>query len=573
MLLVVVLLAVFAGRLFDLQVVRADELNAEAATRRSIEVTLHGQRVDIVDSNGVVLAGSVERFNITASPRFVAPFERTVDGVTTTVSVEEAVAELAEATGGDAAGILESITDDPESDFAYVIRRVDYDVRTAVRALEIPWVYSETESIRIYPNGAVGGNLVGFRNDGPGAGIEMYMDDCLAATDGTETYDRGADGVRIPGSTITTQPEVDGDDVVLTIDSDLQWYAQQIIGQETRALDAEWGLAVVIEVETGKLRAVAEYPSVDPNNPGGTDPSTWASRSFSSPYEPGSIMKPFTMAALLEEGEITPLTEVTAESYWSPENDVELNDAFAHETWHLTATGVLVNSSNVGTAKLSQRLTAAQIDEYFRAFGFGSRSDVLFGGTGGDSAGIFRAYREWDRQTRYNVTIGQGISVTGVQMASGFQAIGNDGVRLPVSLVEGCRAEDGTMTDTPSTEGTRVISAETSREVLSMMENMLTKGSIKDTASISGYRIATKTGTAEVAIGGVYTDERNISVVGLAPAEDPKYVVLVTYGLPQNSRVSTAAAPAFRKIMAQVLKTYRVEPSTTKAEDLPVYTE
>lgn len=571
-LIVVIVVVAFIGRLVDVQLVRAAELGEEAKGRRSIPVQIYGERGDIVDRHGAVLATAVERFNVTADPMNAGAFTRTIrdegtgESMRVSVTMEQAANELAGITGVSAATITANLTRDPESNFAFIAKGVDIETLRAVRALGIPWIYSERQPARAYPNGAVAGNLTGFLGtDGPGAGVELFLDECLAAENGTETYARGGDGVRLPGSTVVEKPARDGGDVQLSIDLDLQWYAQQQVAALAKDIKAKWGIAVVIEVETGRLRAVAEYPTVDPNDPGATPASTWTSRSFTAPFEPGSVFKPMAIAALLDEGAISSDTRVSAPYYKKFEQYVQVTDAFVHDTMRLTTAGVMTVSSNVGMFELARKGTARNLDTRLRAFGLGASTEVGFQG---ESSGRLHDLATIDRQTRFNVTIGQGVSVTAVQLASIYQAIGNDGVRLPVTLVEGCTQPDGTVTELPAGEPEQVISAAAAKATQRMLETTMRQGLLGGYASIKGYRVGAKTGTAQVAERGVYGNKRITSVVGMAPINDPKYVVAVVMGEPSN-QASVAVGPTFRKIMSQVLKTYRVEPSTKGAGSLP----
>ncbi|MFP7833484.1 peptidoglycan D,D-transpeptidase FtsI family protein [Marisediminicola sp. LYQ134] len=564
---VVAVIGVFVVRLVDIQVVRADELNANSMDRRAVAQTTYAARGDIVDKDGNVLAGSVMRYDITVSPKTIpATFTRVDDeGVETEVTLEEAAAEVARITGQKKAEVLAAFTDNPESDFEYVIQEVPTETMREIRELGIPGIYPRQRPARIYPGGSVGGNLVGFvGTDGPQNGLERTEDSCIASEDGSSTYERGADGIRLPGSTVTTQEAVDGGTLHTTIDYDLQWTVQQTIAEQALAIGAESASASVVEVATGEIRALADWPSVDPNNVDGTPVTNLGSLAFTTPYEPGSTFKPMTAAMLIDKGVADPMTQVSVPAVWfSPEGN-RIADAAPHADLQLTLTGVIEQSSNVGISQLATRVSNSDRYDYMRAFGIGSKTEVDFQG---ESAGLLS--ETWDDQTKYNVSFGQGVSVTGAQMASIYQTLGNGGVRKPLTLVTGCELPDGTMTDEPSTEETRVVSEAAADTSVAMMESVANTGGLAAQLQIPGYRVAAKSGTAEVAAGGVYTSDRVVSVAGLAPAEDPKYAVIVTFVKPSTIRTSAAAAPTFQKIMTQVLKTYRVTPSSTPAPSMP----
>ena len=561
--------ALFVVRLVDIQVVSAADLNEQSLSKRSVSQTTYGSRGNIVDTNGNVLADSVDRFDITASPLLVDTFDRKGDdGKTVQVAVVDAINELSVATGAAATDITTALTEKPGSNFAYVAKSVTLEQLAAVRALGIPWVYDELHPSRTYPMGSVAGNLVGFiGTDGPQNGLEKTQDTCVGSSNGSSTYERGADGVRIPGSTVTTKAATDGGTLKLTIDSDFQWYAQQTLAQRSIELGADWGTIVVVRVSDGHLMAVADYPSVDPNNVGGVTSSDLGSRAFSSPFEPGSTMKALTVASLLDAGTITPTTQVNVPGRRDLGNGQSIKDSWAHGDIRYTATGILTNSSNIGTSFLADSLGADARRDYMTKFGLNSLTAVNFQG---ESSGLVRPTSEWDAVTNYAVQFGQGMTATSAQMASAYQALGNGGVHMPLTLVEGCTMPDGTVTDLPSTEGTRVVSEAAADTTVAMMENVVTQGSLKNALSIPGYNVAAKTGTAEVADANGYGSDRIISIAGLVPAEAPEYAIVVTFAKPDTMKTSGAVASTFKKITTQVIKTFKIAPSTVPATTYPL---
>ena len=562
------IVGVFVIRLVDIQVVRADELNAASLNKRAVAVTSYAARGDIVDTNGVVLADSVMRIDLTASPRNANEFTRvTKDRKREKVSVFKAVTEIATITGQDPTQLLLALTKDPKSDFTYLAKSLDTEHWRKIRALEIPWVYPQDRPTRTYPNGAVAGNIVGFvGTDGPQNGIETTENSCLASTNGSSIYERGADGVRIPGSTVTSKAAVDGGTVKLSIDGDLQWFVQQKIAEQAMAIGAQSATGIVVRVKDGHLMAVADWPSVDPNNVDGTPVGNLGSLAFSGAYEPGSTFKGMTAAMLVDQGAANPATQVVVPPVFTTPEGGTIRDAWYHGPLNLTLTGVLQRSSNIGISILGSRLSPAVRYDYMRKFGLGERSAVQFQG---ESVGILTPGKSWDSRQKYNVSFGQGVSATGVQIAGIYQTLANGGVRLPLTLVEDCTRPDGTITDVPSTTGIRVVSKAAADTTVKMLESVVTGGELSAQLTIPGYRVAAKTGTGEVAENGVYTSDRVVSVVGIAPAENPQYVVVVTFVKPRIMKSSAAAAPTFRQIMTQVLKTYRVTPSTTPSPALP----
>ncbi|MGO4783046.1 peptidoglycan D,D-transpeptidase FtsI family protein [Cryobacterium sp. W22_MBD10_FK3] len=573
---VVVLVAIiglFVVRLVDIQVVRAESLSADSLGNRSVDRTVYGSRGEILDANGVVLAGTVMRYDVALSPKNATTFTRTVAGVDTTVTVADAAAEIGAVLGQPAeqtvALIADSLADNPESDYAVVARKIDVDAFRALDALDIPWLYLYQNPGRVYPNGAVAGNLVGFvsAQGEAQAGLEAGQDSCLASNNGTETYERGADGVRLPESTVTTEPAVDGKDVLTTIDSDLQFFVQQVLAEQAQKTGAAWGNVVVQEVKTGKLVAVADYPTIDPNDVSATtNPEDRGSRAFTASYEPGSTFKALTAASVLDAGLATPDSQVVAPYRYLPENGANINDSSAHGDLRLTLTGVLIDSSNTGMSKFGELLSDEQRYDYMTKFGVGTETESGFPG---EDPGILYPAADWDNQTQYATMFGQGLTTTALQVSSIYQTIANGGVRMPVQLVSGCRAADGTLTEAPSAEGTQVVSADAAKGTAEMLEMVYQQGWLADAWNIPGYRVAAKTGTAQMPDGnGGYSKGYLVSVSGFAPADDPQYVVSVSLADPVNMNSSAASAPIFQEVMSQVLKKYRAVPSGAAAPDL-----
>ncbi|HLU63642.1 MAG TPA: penicillin-binding protein 2 [Protaetiibacter sp.] len=579
--LVVAVLAIFAIvivfsiRLVDIQVVRADSLKTVAGTNFRTD-TLWGTRGSIVDANGTVLATSVDRFNITAAPVNVHPagFERRVevDGTRklVRVSVMEALQEISDITGADVQEMYTALTRDPDAQWALLVKGIKLDAFRAVVALRIPWIYSEPQPARSYPNGAIAGNLVGLMGtDGPLSGTEYRWNECLASHNGQVSYAVSEDGVRMPGSEVVETPAVDGGTVHLTIDADLQWYTQQALAEQGTAIGADWGTAFVVDVKTGKIRAAADWPTVDPNdlNSAGADDS--GARSFTAPYEPGSTIKTATVAALLDAGKISADTRFTIPSgYTIPGVGFTIRDSVLHGGGlRYTTAGVLVESSNIGIAQMTELMSLEERIRYLHAFGFGN------GTTGADFLGEDEGFvrpAPSDPITSVTQQFGQGMTATSAQVASLYQTIANGGVRMPLTLVEGCEKPDGSYTDVPDGEGTRVVSEYAADTTMRILEGVTTQYHLARVLAVPGYRIAAKSGTAEVADGDGYGSERIVSIAGAFPVDDPQFAIVVTFAKPVTMRTSAAAAPTFNAIVKQVIKTYRVTPSTEPAPENPL---
>ncbi len=562
--LVFVTASLLMTKLVDVQVVRASELQGESEAIRTTSETIWASRGSIVDSFGNDLALDVDRYDVSADPSVSGDFRRAGE----TLSLEVALSEIADITGANADEMLFAIRKDPEARFTYLVKGVSPEVHLALRELGIPWLQMDLVRERTYPFGPVAGNITGMLGtDQPLAGVELDWDDCLAADNGVATYQRGADGVRLPGTTETVVDPVHGGDVVLTLDSDLQWYVLQQLAEHGSRLGAEHGSAMVVRVSDGHILAAADWPTFDPNDFAQTPTSNTGARVFSSPYEPGSIMKAIGVAMLIDGGYTYAEEKIVAPGIFRLYDDRYIKNYSVAQDTQLTTAGVLYTSSNTGLSVLSSRMPRATATSYFQKFGFGSATGVDFLG---ESNGLLKTGDGLDIVSRYNQFFGQGISVTAAQMAGSYQTLANGGLRVPLRLVEGCVSNAGVLVENPVQEPIRVVSQSASDQVIRSLETIVAQGPLRNVLGIPGYRVAAKTGTAEIANSQGYGAERVISLAGMAPAENPEYVVLVSFYKPQTSRVSTAAAPAFHDLMSHVLKHYRVAPSSEPAVLPPV---
>lgn len=561
--LTLLVIFVFSGflmtRLVDVQIVRAAELQEESANVRTTTETMWASRGAIVDQFGNELAVDVDRYDVSVDPRKVGDFRR--DGEV--VSLGAAMAEVAAITGGDYDTMLTAAVKDPSAHFVYLVKGITPEQRELVRELRIPWLQMDLVRQRIYPFGPVAGNLTGMLGtDEPLAGAERLYNDCLAAVNGSAVYQRGADGVRLPGTTVVEVEPIHGGEVTLTIDSDLQWYVLQQLAEHGTRLQAEYGSAVVVRVSDGHILAAAEWPTFDPNNFEETPTQFMGARTFSAPYEPGSTMKSIGIAMLIDAGLTTPGERIVAPGTYQLTSGHFIKNMVVSDARQLTTAGVLHTSSNTGISVLAERMTKTQAHGYLSKFGFGQDTAVGFLG---ESSGLLKKPDEVDIVTKYTQFFGQGIAVTSAQMAGAYQALANDGVRLPLRLFSGCTTAEGEFIPAPTEKPVQVVSAQAAKETVNIMETNVSQGPLRNTLEIPGYRVAAKTGTAEIASAGGYGGERVISLTGMAPAENPEYVVLVSFYKPQTSKVSSAAAPAFKEVMSHVLKHYRVPPSSEPA--------
>lgn len=562
---------IFAGQLFRVQAFDASATQAAALSKRSVKTITPAMRGQILDTNGQILASSVERFTVVVDPTAVKEYTLRIDGKRTKVGVPRAASDLAPMLGLDVATLTTMFTT-PGTRYVIVKKDVNPAVWREIRAKGIPGIGAERTAARVYPTGMALGQLVGFvkpSDQSPGGGIEEALNPILAGRPGTTVAEQARDGNIIPGSQRVDTEVLDGRDVRLTIDSDLQWYAQNALAKQVDAVGAESGTAVVMEVASGKVRAAASYPSFDPNDLSKAQTANLNNMAFNDAFEPGSTGKLMTLAAALEEHVVTPDTGVIVPNRL-PRGGEKFKDNEDHPVENLTATGVIAKSSNIGTMLIGERVPPSTMAAYYRKFGVGVRTPVNFPG---ESSGQLAAASKWNPQQRYTVLFGQGYSVTAIQATAIFQTIANGGVRVPPTLVEGAQNDSGTFVPAAAQQGVRVVSAKTATTLSRMIEEVTGEQGTASDARIKGYRVAGKTGTADR-----YDDKLKryngftASFIGYAPAERPKYVVAVFIHKPKAGMFGGAlAGPVFNQVMTYLIQRDNEPPSTPSTDTYHVF--
>jgi cell division protein FtsI (penicillin-binding protein 3) len=543
----------FAWRLAEFQIVHADTLREEAADKREMGSILYGQRGYIYDRNGLILAESVTRFHLTADPTNVKDYKRQGE----TITVDNVIATISEVTLVPIEEIETLLLGDPDKMHVYLAKNLTLEQINQVNQMRAPYLYSEKIETRNYPNGHVASNLIGFMGtDGPLAGLELKYETCLKGENGRQVFERSADGVRVPGSTIVVEEPKIGEDLSLTIDADLQWFAQSVLQQQGESLQAEWGHIIVVDSATGEVLTAADWPTIDANNPAGYPEEHRGSKIFISPYEPGSTIKTLSYALAVEQAGLNSSEQLVIPPYYQVTSEHRISDAFEHDYVQYTAAGVLVYSSNIGMSMIGERLTAEQVFGKYLQFGLGSETNIEFPG---ESAGKIFTPQEIDRISEKTQIFGQGMTTTAIQIAGAYQTIANDGMKKPLTLVKGCGEPE-------ETAELQVVSPEAAKEVQEVLEEVVEQGILKDSVKKEGYQIAAKTGTAEVASGGQYTNDRVISIAGYVQGVDTNYVVVTTFGKPQTIRYSSGAIPAFNEMISYIINKYNIPPSEDTIE-------
>ncbi len=546
-LLVLVILA-FGGitaRLVQIQGFSAEHLSALGSDQRVRTVELSAERGTIFDRNGVDLALSVPQETVFADPRLIRD------------PVGDAAA-LAPVLGIEAAE-LERRLSAPDTAFTYLARQVDAAVADDVRALAIPGIDFVPESKRHYPAGGLAAPVLGFTgidNEGLG-GLEADYDELLAGKPGELVVEEDPDGREIPSAERRYRPAERGSDLILTIDESLQHEVEEALLDQVAATNANGGTAIIADVKTGDILAMA---IIDSGPEGATRAaSSSMNRAFTDVFEPGSTNKVITIGAALEEGMVTPDTTYSV----GPQIGVG-DGVFEEHDWHpvsaWSVADILRESSNVGTIQIALELGKDRLDHYLREFGLGSSTSVGFPG---EAPGIVPTPDEYSGTSIATVPMGHGLAVTPMQMLNVYTTIANDGVARDARLVGATVDGGGTRQNLPIDTGTRVVSESTAASLTSMMTDVVTAGTGK-LAAIDGYTVAGKTGTAQqVAEGGTgYVEGAfDASFAGFAPVDDPRLAAIVVLDRPQPYYGGTVAAPVFSDIMRMALRTLSIPTS------------
>jgi cell division protein FtsI (penicillin-binding protein 3) len=540
LLVMVLAFAAIGVRLFDLQARDRSHLTSLGLGQRVRTVAIPAERGNIFDRSGKILAMSVPQTTIVADPRVIK------DPI-------GYAAKLAPIVQVDQATLAERLSNH-KSAFAYVARKVDDATTEQVRKLGLVGITYQDESRRFYPTGSVAGPVIGFvgtDNNGLG-GMEYRYDKLLTGTAGSVQVERDPQGNDIPGGEHQIQPAKRGQDVVLTIDQSLQWSTEQALLQGVTDMSAKGGTAVIVDVQTGDVLAMATVDGATDTQPAQVAPATEKLRPITDVYEPGSTNKVITMSGAIQEGLVRPDT-VFDDVYQSVNvGGTEYEDVEDHSST-MSVADILAQSSNVGTIEVAHRLGKDNLARYLDAFGFGQPTGL---GLPGESYGSSFDAANYNDTSMGSIPIGYGIAVTPMQMLDVYTTIANHGMTRPPRLVDATVDAEGKRHDAALPAPKQVVSAATADAVTGMLKKVVTEGTgVK--AHIDGYPVAGKTGTA---LKVPYeSKEYNASFAGFAPADNPRLAAIVVVDNPEASIYGAeAAAPVFQQIMRFALAYERV---------------
>jgi cell division protein FtsI (penicillin-binding protein 3) len=511
------------GRAVQISVTDGERYQAFAAVQSTGDMPAAQQdRGSIVSADGRKLATSLEAARVIATPY----------QITEPAEAARAIAGVIGPETGQSAAVIEALLTkrDPDggpSGYSVVASGIKPESAQKVEELGIEGLTVVPDSVRVYPEKSLASQLIGHAGDYGEAfgGVEARYDEKLKA----------------------------GEDVTLTLDSAVQQELQKALESTVEKNHAKRAVGLVMRVQDGAIVALANTPGYDNNHFSAAPVEAQRNRVLTDPYEPGSTFKAFTLSAALEEKAVTAATTFTVPDYIRVADRV-IHDSLPHETEIMTPADVLKESSNVGAIQIAQRLGGHKLEEYIRRFGFGEATGVDLWG---EDPGSVPAYEDWSGSSIGNIPIGQGLTVTPLQLAAGYAAIANGGHRITPHVAQ----------ESPAPPGPRVISEETSAIVRTMLQGVVDDGSGHH-ARIPGYTVAGKTGTSQVVDPetGTYGDEYVASFIGFAPASDPEYVALIAVDDPRSSYWGeVVAVPAFREVMSFTLGYFNVPPDREPA--------
>lgn len=524
------------ARAVHLQVLNKDFLNQQADSRHLRTEKISAHRGSITDRNGEPLAISTPVDSVWANPKELA-------------AAVDRVPELAKALKIDSPLLMRRITQSMDKEFLYLKRHLSPEQAQQVLALKLPGVNVLREYRRYYPSGEVAGHLVGFTSvdDDGQEGLELEFNHWLSGESGAKRVLKDRLG-RAVENVESIRPAHHGRDLRASIDLRLQYLAYRALKSAIQQHKAESGSIVLLDVQTGEVLAMVNQPTYNPNDRAQYSAERYRNRAITDIFEPGSSIKPLILAAALESGKYRPSSTVDTAPGFVVVGPKKIEDT--NNLGRVSLTTVLSRSSNVGVTKVAMSLEPDQLWSTMTQFGLGS---LTASGFPGESAGLLTHYNHWQEISQATLAYGYGVSVTPLQMAQAYAALGSDGILRPVSLVA---------LDKPN-EGERILTSETSQAIRRMMEEVVRPGGTGTKASVTGYRVAGKTGTAWKFAAGGYSHDKYLSIfAGLAPASNPRLAAVVIIDEPTGNLYygSDVAAPVFADVIAESLRLLAVPP-------------
>ncbi len=524
---------VLVGRAAQMQLLNRDFYQHQGDQRFLREVPIATSRGMIVDRNGEPLAVSTPVESVWANPKEL-------------LQHPDRLPELADALGIPREVLAQSIAQRSEKEFVFLRRRINPDDAEAVLKRGIPGVYAQREFRRFYPHGEVMAHVLGFTNidDHGQEGLELAFDSWLTGKPGAQKVIRDRRG-RIVENVDLIRAAEPGKDITLSIDRRIQYLAYRELKAAMLENGAASGSAVVLDVSTGEILAMVNQPAYNPNAREAADPGMHRNRAVTDVVEPGSVIKPYTVAAALEAG-LDPNVIVQTSPGWMMLGKYRISDVHDHGAVDLTH--LLSMSSNIGAAKLGLDMTSEHLYDVLHRFGYG---ESTHSGFPGESSGVLAPPQTWGMVKRGSISYGMGLSVTPLQLAQAYATLANNGKRMPPTFLKGGQGEP-----------IQAMSPKIANDVLHMLEAVTQAGGTAQKAAILGYHVAGKTGTARTASGGGYS-KRYVSVfAGVVPIDHPKFAMVVVISNPRGRDYygGLVSAPVFHNVMDGALRLMDVPP-------------
>ncbi|MBA3011847.1 MAG: penicillin-binding protein 2 [Desulfobacula sp.] len=543
-------LCFLGAKSFEVQIFEARDLTEKAEQSYSKDLTIKGERGQILDRNLNELGTNIDAPTITADPSQIR-------------NTAQAAKDLARILKTDEKSVKEKLS--RRGRFTMIARKVSTAQADQIRALKLQGIYFENDSKRFYPNRDLAAQVIGFtgENDSGLEGLEFKYNDILDGDIVNIKVRRDGAG-RVLDINQNPRMELKGNSIVLTIDKKIQFLSERTLEQTVRDHRAKSGMALVMKPSTGELLAIAHYPGFNPNNYMSSDKDTYRNRALTDAFEPGSIIKVFTAAAALEKG-FTPKSIFFCEKGEYRIGRFTIHDTHPRE-W-LTLNQIVQFSSNIGAAKISETIGKEALHYYLAGFGFGDKTDV---GCPGETNGTLLPHEKWSNIDAGAISFGQGLAVSSLQLISGISAIANGGMLMKPMLIKKIISNTGNELEVfAPTRLRQIISPKTAAQVKHMMNLVVQEEGTGTKAAMEGYAVCGKTSTAQKASTGQagYAKNKYISAfAGFAPQENPELAILVVIDEPQKQHYGgDVAAPAFKTILAKSFNYLNIAPERTKS--------
>jgi cell division protein FtsI (penicillin-binding protein 3) len=546
-------LTLFAGRLVQMQGLESGSYRKLAAQEKERTIVLPALRGSITGADGEVLAMTVETYTVYADPVMM-----------TAAQQQQVASTLASPLGMTASAILTLIQNPTSPQYVVLAKNVPARAGSQISALNLPGIGMSPSYARSYPDGDATANIIGFTGTDSqgnlvgGVGLELADNSLLAGRPGSEQVQIGADGQQIPLAGSRGKPVVDGSDLQLTIVPSLQYDAEQACAQQVAKTDADNCTAVIMQPQTGRVLAMAQWPTFNPSTI--TNAAQATDIPVQDEFQPGSTAKVITASAAFEHGGQTPMSAYDI-PYEISEGGQLIQDAEWAPGERYTIAGIIAHSSNIGMSQVAKHISPQVQYDYLRAFGLGQLTGI---GLPGETPGDLPPVSQWYADTRYTLSFGQGVAVTALQMASVYATIANGGVRVQPTLIEGTTDASGKYTPAPPSPSRRVIQTKTAHELLQILQQvpLVNEQGGEPWGIIPGYAIAAKTGTSQESNGTCALCVYGSSYIGIAPGNKPQLVVAINVQHPRKDGYYgiDVAGPVFYQVIKDALAILKIPP-------------